>query len=147
MVDRMYAGKRFKNSQMVVYLVPGLTSSMVYALARRMSDVCFANPPPDFLKGPGFRKVFAQVDQPPWKTERNKLLRVGEAALKACGLDPDRIWLEHDGGEIWICKPHRFIIGVINTRAACTEWQASKVLDLGIPMVALVKAVEDQAVF
>jgi hypothetical protein len=66
-IDRIYVGRRFRNSQIIVFLTPGLGTALVHATARRLSEVCLANPPPDFMRGPGFKKVFAQADQPPLK--------------------------------------------------------------------------------
>ncbi len=68
-------------------------------------------------------------------------------ALKTCGIDADRIWLEHDGGEIWIQKPGKFVVAVVNTRTASIEWQARRVAELGLSVTDLVKAAEEQAAY
>ena len=143
LVDNVYVGKKFRNTQILLFMVPNTPAKSVYALCKRLNSILLAHPPGPDLRGPGYKKLYAMAEQEEWKSVRNRLLRLAQQALEASGVPGDRIHVEHDGGEVWITHPQRAWLAIVNSRTECIDWSRPRLEGLQIDLSALQGIVEE----
>jgi hypothetical protein len=120
----------YSNHQVTIFMKSDTPSDRVWDLAKALNEFLKKSTPPVTVQG---HPVFATVDNPPWKKDRNSgLSRAAEVFVSVCTL-PHELKKDWSSGELWMVAPVRLRLGEWQRKSGSWVWFQSSMDQLQLP--------------